>query len=189
MTRQEQAQRRREELMDAALAVFATKGVDGSSIKDIAQAASVTPGLLYHYFESKEALAAAVLEERGFLPELRALLDERSDEPANVVLPELIRAFDETLAANLVSLFFSVGPANAAAVGALREFVVTGQSVLEAYLDTRAAAGELKPHLVGVAARTVFASVAIAHKTGQRVNVEDLVDLVLSGLIDDRGVG
>ena len=60
--RSQQAQRRREELIDAALAVFGAKGIDGASIKDIAVAASVTPGLLYHYFDSKEDLVALILD-------------------------------------------------------------------------------------------------------------------------------
>lgn len=188
-SRQQQAQRRREELIDAALTVFAAKGVDGASIKDIAAAASVAPGLLYHYFSSKEALAVAILDERGFLPQLRSVLGERSDEPAAVVLRDLIRAFDETLCANadLISVFFSVGHTNAAANQALREFVITGQGLLESYLNARVAAGELKPHLVGAAVRTLFAAVAIGHRTGQRVNPDELVELVLSGMSRELG--
>lgn len=179
-SRQEQAQRRREQLIEAALAVFARKGVDGTSIKDIAQAAAVTPGLLYHYFDSKEDLVAAVLEERGFLPQLRALLSEHADQPATAVLPRLVRAFDETLSANadLVSLFFSASHGQAA----LRDFVATGQGVLQSYLQSRAEAGEIRPELIVTAADTLFAAVAIGHKTGRPVNVDELVELVLNGL-------
>lgn len=178
--RQEQAQRRREQLIEAALVVFARKGVDGASVKDIAAAAAVTPGLLYHYFDSKEDLVAAVLEERGFLPQLRALLTEHAEQPATAVLPRLIQAFDETLAANtdLVSLFFSVGHADAA----LRDFVATGKDVLESYLKSRAKAGELRPELIAAAADALFAAVALGHKTGRRVNTDELVELVLNGL-------
>jgi len=178
--RQEQAQRRREQLIEAALVVFARKGVDGASVKDIARAAAVTPGLLYHYFESKEDLVAAVLEERGFLPQLRALLGEYADQPATTVLPRLIRAFDETLSANadVVSVFFSASHADAA----LRDFVATGNDVLRSYLKSRADAGELRPELIGAAAGALFAAVAIGHTTGRRVDVDELVELVLNGL-------
>ena len=72
--RRELAEWRRQRILDAALAVFGSKGVDGASIKDVAAAAGVAPGLLYHYFAGKEALSLAVTVERGFLPELRALL-------------------------------------------------------------------------------------------------------------------
>ena len=117
--RQEQAQRRREQLIEAALAVFALKGVDGCTVKDIARSAAVTPGLLYHYFDSKEALVAAVLAERGFMPQLDTLLGEQADEPATVVLPRLMRAFDETLRQRSLGLaFISATHADTA----LREF-------------------------------------------------------------------
>lgn len=184
-TRQEQAQLRREQFIDTALRVFAAKGVDGTSIKDIAGAASVTPGLLYHYFTSKEALVAAVLSERGFTPKLHALLNGRTELPATIVLPELVRAFDEMLAANadLVSMFFSMSHANTSASGGMQEFVARGQTLLESYLRSRAEAGEIDPALVGVAARTVFAAIAIGHRTGQRVEPDDLVQLILNGLI------
>jgi AcrR family transcriptional regulator len=180
-TRQEQAQRRRNQLIEAALVVFAHKGVDGASVKDIAAAAAVTPGLLYHYFDSKEDLVAAVLEERGFSAQLRALLIEHADQPATAVLPRLIRAFDETLAANadVVSVFFS---AASHADAALRDFVATGQDVLQSYLTSRAEAGELRPELIEAAASALFAAVAIGHKTGRRVNVDELVALILNGL-------
>ncbi len=180
VTRQEQAERRREQLVEAALVTFARKGIDGASVKDIAEAANVTPGLLYHYFDSKEDLVAAVLEERGFLPQLRALLSEHAGQSAAAVLPELIRAFDDTLAAHadLVSLFFSTSHADAA----FRDVVTTAQNVLQSYLESRAQAGELRPELIGAAAGAMFASVAIGHKTGRRVDVDELAQLVLYGM-------
>ena len=65
---------RRDRLVDAALTVFAREGVDAASIKKIGQAAGVAPALIYHYFESKEALLAAVVARHGFLPQLHRLL-------------------------------------------------------------------------------------------------------------------
>jgi AcrR family transcriptional regulator len=62
------------------------------------RAAEVAPGLLYHYFDSKEALVADLLRERGFLPRLRELLTGADDRPAGEVLPELLDGFDRLLA-------------------------------------------------------------------------------------------
>ncbi len=59
---------RRERLVDAALTVFAREGVDAASIKKIGRAAGVAPALIYHYFDSKEALLAVVVARHGFLP-------------------------------------------------------------------------------------------------------------------------
>ena len=51
---------RREALLDAAAAMFAAKGYDGTSIRDIAGAVGMLPGSLYYHFKSKEELLIAV---------------------------------------------------------------------------------------------------------------------------------
>ena len=60
--RREPAEKRREELIFAALEMIADKGVHGASIRNIAERAGVTPGLIRHYFHSKEELVAAAYE-------------------------------------------------------------------------------------------------------------------------------
>lgn len=54
----------REHLVDAALATFAAEGIKASSLKSIAARAGVTPALVHYYFGGKDALQAAVIEER-----------------------------------------------------------------------------------------------------------------------------
>ena len=56
---------RREQIIDAAMNVFAQKGFTKATNKDIAHEAGITPGLIYHYFESKESLLMAVVEQRS----------------------------------------------------------------------------------------------------------------------------
>lgn len=51
---------RREALLDAAAAMFAAKGYDGTSIRDIAGAVGMLPGSLYYHFKSKDDLLIAV---------------------------------------------------------------------------------------------------------------------------------
>ncbi|MFD0684660.1 TetR/AcrR family transcriptional regulator [Actinomadura fibrosa] len=43
-------------ILDAALRLFAEKGFDGTSVQGIVEAAAVTKGALYHYFDSKDDL-------------------------------------------------------------------------------------------------------------------------------------
>jgi AcrR family transcriptional regulator len=49
----------RARIRDAALRLFAERGIDGATIRDIAKAAGVSPGLVRHHFGSKEALRDA----------------------------------------------------------------------------------------------------------------------------------
>ncbi|MFI5909712.1 TetR/AcrR family transcriptional regulator [Dactylosporangium sp. NPDC051541] len=46
----------RARIRDAAIKLFAEKGADATTVRDIAQAAGVSPGLLRHHFGSKEGL-------------------------------------------------------------------------------------------------------------------------------------
>lgn len=47
-------------IRNAALELFAERGVGGTSIRDIAAAAGVSPGLVQHHFKTKEAVRDAV---------------------------------------------------------------------------------------------------------------------------------
>jgi len=67
---------RREQILDAAMHVFAQKGFARATNKDIAREAGITPGLIYHYFESKEALLMAIVENRSPLKVVRTLPPE-----------------------------------------------------------------------------------------------------------------
>jgi AcrR family transcriptional regulator len=54
----------RERLLDAAAGVFAERGYRSTTVDDIATAAGLTKGAVYWNFDSKEALFAALIEER-----------------------------------------------------------------------------------------------------------------------------
>lgn len=55
------------ELLQAALALFVEKGFSATRLEDVALRAEVSKGTLYLYFESKEALFKAVIQE-GIVP-------------------------------------------------------------------------------------------------------------------------
>ncbi|MCB1886033.1 MAG: TetR/AcrR family transcriptional regulator [Rhodocyclaceae bacterium] len=54
---------RRELILEAAREAFADKGLAGASLREIARRAGYTPGALYSYFDSKEAIYGALLGE------------------------------------------------------------------------------------------------------------------------------
>jgi AcrR family transcriptional regulator len=69
----EQRLARRAEALDAAMALFATKGFAGTTLADVAKSLGIGAPALYYYFESKEALLFAGLER--VMVKLNAALD------------------------------------------------------------------------------------------------------------------
>ena len=61
-------------LLEAALEVFARDGYRTATIDDVAEAAGVTKGAIYHYFDTKEALLLRVIEH------YQALAFDRADD-------------------------------------------------------------------------------------------------------------
>jgi len=64
-------------IMDTALELFANEGFHNTSIKDIANKAGISKGLLYNYFESKEELIRVIIA-RG-LEEIMTYFDPDHD--------------------------------------------------------------------------------------------------------------
>ena len=100
LARCQQAEERRAQLLATALEVFAAKGLDGATVKDLSDAAGVAQGLLYHYFQSKEELLRAVLDQHYFLPELRRIAAADPDRPVAEVLLEIALGFAHVLEQN-----------------------------------------------------------------------------------------
>src|SRR5690349_8205949 len=59
------AARRRRQLLDVALDVFAMKGFHQTSMEEVAEAAGVTKPVLYQHFGSKRELYLELLEDVG----------------------------------------------------------------------------------------------------------------------------
>ncbi len=55
-TNQKQKDERREQILTSALLLFSTKGLAATKVTDIATAAGMSQGLMYHYFDSKETI-------------------------------------------------------------------------------------------------------------------------------------
>ena len=57
----EEAEQTRQELLDAALAIFSRTGFEAARLEDIAKTAGVTRGAVYHHFGGKPELYLALL--------------------------------------------------------------------------------------------------------------------------------
>ena len=123
MTRRKDATATRQALLDAARELFAGKGFDRTTVRDIAALAGVNQALVFRYFGSKEELLGRVLAEPGV-----ALL---ADVPRERLLDEILRRIltDESGQDSLLMLALT-GPG--AAADALR------REVSEPYADALA---------------------------------------------------
>src|SRR3954470_22493915 len=80
----EQPLSRRNELLELAAAMFAERGLRATTVRDIADAAGILSGSLYHHFASKEEMVDEVL--RNFLDALFARYQEIVDGEPNPLL-------------------------------------------------------------------------------------------------------
>ena len=62
-TQQRDSERTRSELLAVATEVFAEQGYSGARVDEIAERTRTTKRMIYYYFESKEGLYLAVLEQ------------------------------------------------------------------------------------------------------------------------------
>ena len=76
---------RYQQLLQAALRVFARDGIDGASVADIAEAAGVAKGSVYLYFDSKEALAGDLVRYLFVFPDESARLSKDPEPLARVL--------------------------------------------------------------------------------------------------------
>ena len=81
---------RRQELLDIAAGLFADKGFKNTTVRDIADAAGILSGSLYHHFDSKEAMVDEILST--FQAELFASYDEvlAGDDDARTKLERVV---------------------------------------------------------------------------------------------------
>jgi AcrR family transcriptional regulator len=95
---EERRQLMRRKILEAALPLFAEKGFEGTSNRDIAEAAGIkSTGLLYWYFKSKEDLFNALLDEFVPFSEISLPLETMAEVPPAQFLPLLVRGISNIL--------------------------------------------------------------------------------------------
>lgn len=90
--KKEDAQKTRQQLIEAAIVQFATRGVANTTLTDIAEAAQVTRGAVYWHFSSKAEIFNAIWEQQQPLREIirdRLLLSE-NDDPLLILREQFI---------------------------------------------------------------------------------------------------
>jgi AcrR family transcriptional regulator len=165
---------RREDVVRLAGQLFAQKGYRATTVREIADAAGILSGSLYHHFDSKESIGDEILA--GFLDEIRADYQAAvaSGGDARAVLEQIVRTTSKTLARNRAALsmlqndwsYFSSVPRFGYLRNALREIEQTWISQLERGVAEGAFRADLDPVLTYRLLRDVLWIPAAWHRSG-----------------------
>jgi AcrR family transcriptional regulator len=163
--RQRQAAARREQILETALKLFAERGFDATSTRQIAREVGIAEGLIFHYFPTKASLLTAIREDRlegrrAFRTRLRPLLDDARDKPAPEVLHAVASGWLATLRRDeeIVVVLFTAAQVNPEVRTAWQGLIREGTELFTGYLAARVEAGELREDLPLETAGTMFVS-------------------------------
>jgi len=189
---------RREQIMEAALRVFAKNGYAHASNKVIAREAGITPGLIYHYFESKDALLKAIFEERSPQRILRSLPDDIPALPPEQFLRFAIRnmltGVEDGKFMPLLQIYLSESANHPEVAPVITGMIAAGSHFMQGYLAAKMESGELRKTDPALVTELVIGSVMnmamrrkVLHdpltiKYSQEEIIESLVSLALNGL-------
>jgi len=170
-------------LLDATERVVASKGFHAATTNHIARVAGVSIGTLYHYFPTKEALVAAVVE-RMWRTELEAVM-QHADAFTRAPLPEAIalasRALVGCVAAKLdLYRAWYVDASHLGALDAGLEMTNGAIAFIRGVLEQRRA--EVLPADIGFAADVAVKTALAVARTGAR----DWEAQVKSGALADE---
>ncbi len=143
------ARREREErILDAASAVFAQKGYNGATIRDISSLAGLADGTIYNYFENKFDLLIGLLTR---LAELEQLPEELLQGLQGEVRDFFVAAFEHRLARleqgeeMLQAILPQVLVSPELRERFYRQYVQRIATMLEGYVAAQVERGQLRP--------------------------------------------
>ena len=163
VARKRRKEARPSELTAAALELFVEKGFAATRLEDVAAHAGVSKGTLYLYFDSKEALFKAVIEE-GIVPRFvaaeqrMAAFEGGSEELLKHLLSSWWQQIGNTPLAGVVKLIMSESR-NFPEVAQYYhdQVIVHGRSLMRAVLERGIARGEFRNVDVETAIDVIFA--------------------------------
>ncbi|OLC11322.1 MAG: hypothetical protein AUH41_00795 [Gemmatimonadetes bacterium 13_1_40CM_66_11] len=156
---------RPEEIISAALEVFADRGFAATKVEDVARKAGVTKGTIYLYFENKDALFKALIRET-IVPVIAQgeALAQSFTGSARELFERLVREYwrlvGETQLVNIPKLMMAeAGNFPELARFYYEEVVTRGHRLMAGVIQRGIKAGEFRPVNVAVATKLAMAPV------------------------------
>jgi len=185
----EERQMRKERILDGALEVFKSKGLDGATMDEIAQESGFGKATLYYYFKSKEDVFSAILED-GWIKIWESLepVIANQNGPRNTFINLLIKIAE--IAQNRPGLFeflFNAPKAIKLENQPWKEYQHRLYGVIQGLLEDGVKAGEfpkIKPELMFKALGGLFMGLVFMGDKKEPVSEKD-VEKLLNQLITD----
>ncbi len=193
--REEFRERRRDVILEVAAAVFAEKGYQRATVKEIAARAGIAPGTIYLYFSSKRDILLAIVNETE-MPMVAALLEMGGIGDREAMVEMIEKGLDITEAQLPFNrtLFSEAWVDNGILEEAVTARIRQIHQLLEKYIAERIAAGVFRPIDPALVAQLVlgmFGSLIVPAIRGmtplpspekRRALAEAMVDLLLDGV-------
>jgi TetR/AcrR family transcriptional regulator, fatty acid metabolism regulator protein len=186
-----------QQIIDAAVRVFARTGFYNSRVSDIAREAGIASGTIYLYFKTKDEILVTLFREKmaGFVSTLRKEIAGEPDAPAK--LRRLVRLHFETLEARpelaeVVQLELRQGQKFFR--GACAQEISAYFDLIGSVLEEGVAAGVFRPELpVKIATKMLFGAMDqlttswVLGKRGYRLAdaAEPIANIFLRGVTRD----
>jgi AcrR family transcriptional regulator len=188
---------RREQILALATGIFADKGYASTTVREIADAAGILSGSLYHHFPSKESMLHEIMHGflDGTIEQYRATL-ARGGEPLDVLRALVHDAF-ESLGANPAALAVMINEFNFLVqfphFAYLREGAEETErlwtGVVEEGMRTGTIRADIEPRMIYRFMRdTIWISVRWYHPDG-RYDPDQIADFYLDVLFDGITTG
>ena len=155
---------RRQDILTAAMGLFAKKGFSGTTTRDLAYHAGVNEAIIFRYFKTKEDLYSAILEHKAC--EHR---NARSEKVEHLFAEKDDVQFFETLARHFLqrheqdTTFMRLLLFSALEGHQLSDMFVAsmaGRNPIAKYIERRIAEGAFRPVDPEIAARALFGTLA-----------------------------
>jgi AcrR family transcriptional regulator len=179
----EKVSKRRDEILQVAAELFAAKGYEETTIREIGDAAGILSGSLYHHFQTKEEMLHELVKRFvTMVPQYQAIVD-RGEGPKETIR-EMMALGLRTAVSNpeVVAItvherkFLARHPAFAYVQAAWKQINAVWYGVLQRGIDEGVFRNDLDPRLMLRTINDLAAAAVGWYEPGGRYSAETIID-------------
>lgn len=179
----EKVSKRRDEILQVAAELFAAKGYEETTIREIGDAAGILSGSLYHHFQTKEEMLHELVRRFvTMVPQYQAIVD-RGEGPKETI-KEMMALGLRTAVSNpeIVAItvherkFLARHPAFVYVQTAWKQINAIWYGVIQRGVDEGVFRNDLDPRLMLRAINDLAAAAVGSYQPGGRYSVETIID-------------